>query len=258
MNQYDHPVVSNYEPTSNKGLFLCGKAQKPQRIGLLKKFYETNTLDHLVWSFYNPKNIIDEIRNDYFAEYSNEEFEQFLNETTKILDYKQEYHGNSDDTFVHYGFPYDVNLYKDTAFSIINESCVLGRDYQFTEKTWRAIANKHPFIMVGAIQNVTILKNMGFRTFENYLKIQDYHTFDSLDDRLNAIVVNTREFSKDLVNKELQKKLREDVEYNFNLFIELAKKDINDFLSTIDGSYDLMDPIVKHHHRFGKYRRPPE
>lgn len=252
-----HPVSNEYNPKNGKGLFLCGKADKPHRIGLLKRFYETDSLNNLVWSFYNPTGTVASIRENYFSEYSDEQYEHFLYETVRTLDYKPEFPDHPLATFSHYGFPYDVKLYEDTAFSIVSETWSQGKQYLFTEKIWKAIVNKHPFIMVGPVNNIIMLQNMGFRTFENYLKVKDYHQREELEDRLDDVVINAVDFRNQLEdqNTVLREKIKQDVDYNFDRFMQLARKDINDFLSAVQAPYSLIASIIEHHVEIQQYNR---
>lgn len=252
-----HPAVTEYNPKTGKGLFFCGKGAKEHRVGLLKKFYETDTIHNLVWSFTNTVTEKNEIRNKFFSEYSDEQYQAFLNHCERILDYKPEYDEHSW-TFSHNGYPCDISLYENTGFSIISETWISHSTHLFTEKTWRAIVNKHPFIMVGPVSNIAKLQNLGFKTFNEYMTIPDYDKIDSsLDDRLNAIVTNSADFRTLLEKKEPQvmERLKQDTEYNFDRFTQLARIDVNKFLSALQEDESFLQSILLFHNQFLEYER---
>ncbi len=71
----------------------------------------------------------------------------------------------------HYlGYPYDERLYRVTNFSLIAETHYDGnQEFHPTEKTYRAIANKHPFIIASTPFFLTNLKRKGYKTFSNLI-----------------------------------------------------------------------------------------
>jgi len=71
----------------------------------------------------------------------------------------------------HYlGYPYDDKLYRITNFSLIAETHFDGnQEFHPTEKTYRAIANKHPFIVASTPFFLSKLKHKGYRTFSNLI-----------------------------------------------------------------------------------------
>jgi hypothetical protein len=234
-----HPIQTLYKPKSSKGLFLLGKGNKIQRVGLLKTFYESNNLDSILWSFKNSPETLKQIRTDFFSDYTDEDFDTFIKVSEKVLDYE-----SMDGVFVHLGFPCDVNLFTNTAFSIVSETWLHGIPHIFTEKTWKPIINRHPFIMIGSEENINILKKLGFKVF------QESAWFVEDQDLLEHIVLTSVNMKKRIeTDDHYQKQLVNDVEYNYNKFIELAKKDIDQFLASLDenGNMRLIGQLIKAH-----------
>ena len=235
----NHPIQTSYNPKSSKGLFLLGKGNKIQRVGLLKKFYESNNLDSILWTFKNTPKTLQQIRTDFFSEYTNEDFDTFIKVSEKVLDYVC-----TKEQFVHLGFPYNVNLFKSTAFSIVSETWLHGIPHIFTEKTWKPIINRHPFIMIGAKENINILKKLGFKVF------QEPAWFEEDQDLLEHIVSTSVNMKKRIeTDDNYQRQLVNDVEHNYNQFIKLAKKDIDQFLASLNenGNMRLINQLVKAH-----------
>ena len=70
----------------------------------------------------------------------------------------------------HYlGYPYDVGLYKTHNLSLIAETHYEhNQEFHPTEKTYRAIANSHPFIIASTPYFLHNLKQKGYQTFSNF------------------------------------------------------------------------------------------
>ena len=248
-----HPIATEWNPSTNKGLLLLGKCQKIHRIGLLKKFYEQNALDYIEWTAHF-KNQRDVIKDRFFNDYTDEEYDIFVNRCNRLLDLPNDHPslpeiGNG--YFHHQGFPFDHTLYERTAFSVVLESEYYGTGKPWvSEKTWRAIANKHPFIMVGGESNIPDLKSKGYRTFEELMHIPEYYsslsTGKDMDQALNSIVTNTVEFSKLLENASpnLVSKINEDVEHNYKLFEDFMGKQVAKFVETTGLTTDAVVSVM--------------
>ncbi len=64
----------------------------------------------------------------------------------------------------------DHNLYTDTYFSLVTESDVSsGSLIRFTEKTLKPIINLHPFLVVGNPKTLSLIRSMGFKTFDGFI-----------------------------------------------------------------------------------------
>ena len=55
--------------------------------------------------------------------------------------------------------------YEQTLFSIVSESQFVEETLFLSEKIWKSIANKHPFILVGSYKTLDYLHKEGFKTF---------------------------------------------------------------------------------------------
>jgi hypothetical protein len=60
------------------------------------------------------------------------------------------------------------NLYKNSFVSVINESYFARPFPVYSEKVLNAIANFRPFILVGPPYSLQMLKDDGFKTFDNF------------------------------------------------------------------------------------------
>ena len=219
-----HPINPSWNHSANKALFLPGKAEKFHRVGLLAKLYEHKLLDQLEWSFYTEKGIEERCRK-VLNHYSDYNFKKFLKTCVKDLDpIKRQMQYNTS----HYqGFPYDVKLYENSCLSIISETEFhrIPDGYQWiTEKTWRTIANRHPFVMASSPGTLAKLKSFGFRTFENYMVESEYDQILDNSTRLQAIATNVEYFMN--TYQQNINSITNDVEHNFQLFDQLARSEI--------------------------------
>ena len=219
-----HPINPSWNHSANKALFLPGKAEKIHRVGLMAKLYEHRLLDRLEWSFYTEKGVTERCRK-ILGHYSDYNFKKFLDVCVRDLDpiKKQMQY----DTSHYQGFPYDVTVYENTCLSIISETefqrIPLGHEW-ITEKTWRAIANRHPFVMASSPGTLAKLKSFGFKTFENYMVENEYDQILDEKDRLEAIATNVDYFMK--THHDYIDSIAIDVEHNFQLFTQLARSEI--------------------------------
>jgi hypothetical protein len=84
---------------------------------------------------------------------------------------------------------YQLSLFKECAESLlylVTETVATGRRQHLTEKTFKPIALKMPFVLVGTQGSLAYLKSYGFRTFE-HLWDETYDTIADDDERYNAI-----------------------------------------------------------------------
>jgi len=123
----------------------------------------------------------------------------------------------------HYlGYPYDPVLYQMTNFSLIAETHFDGnQEFHPTEKTYRAIANMHPFIIASTPLFLNHLRNKGYKTFSNLINenydIQQNHKF-----RLNNIMSSLSDATKTDYSW-----FKKDVEFNVNVLKNNAKNTLN-------------------------------
>lgn len=120
--------------------------------------------------------------------------------------------------------------FDDTVFSLVAESRtipILPNTGTFiSEKTFKPIAFRHPFIITGTTGTLAYLKTQGFETF-NHIIDESYDQLENINQRLSCIVNEVKRLIKE---KELfQDSLSlEKAEHNFNLFYNdiLVKKEL--------------------------------
>lgn len=254
-NSYKNSIIPTYKSEYSKFLFLTGMPNRPNRIGLLSKFYDVGLLKHAKWSFFPPWTDLDKkwCRN-HLGHYTDSQYEKFLKDCEYSFDDKFEsakpYYGTYDrntDIKMHDMIEVewirsptyiDSRVFEDTWFSIVSEGPnYWGDENRFvTEKLWRVFLHKHPFILAGEPEQFEYIKYLGYKTFEEYLLIKDYAYITNENDRLDAVVENTRYWinNKDKHIKDIHK----DVEHNYSLFMKEID-DKNKILEKFEKDYNI-------------------
>lgn len=116
-------------------------------------------------------------------------------------------------------------FYNETYFSVVNETHY-NEKFPFTptEKIYKAILHKHPFIVFGVPNYLSKFKNRGYKTFDGIID-ESYDTETNVNIRILKIA-NEIERLCNLNQNELEefrKKALEIVEYNFEVLTN--KKD---------------------------------
>ena len=102
---------------------------------------------------------------------------------------------------------------------VVTETCFWDTKKHLTEKIFKPIVLKQPFLLLGCTNNLSYLKNYGFKTFNRWWD----ESYDSCNDPIQRIkmVVNILEDLNKLSNSELEdllKEMEDTLEYNYNLF----------------------------------------
>ena len=179
---------TEWHPENKKFLFLMGKSLKTHRIGLLYRFYKQHLLnsDRSIWSFFGgitATDCLDFVPKDTSIEDLNVLINNYQQNPDQITHINNNYNG----------YPFDPDMYKNTNLSVVTETHSHGRPWN-SEKMYRAILNHHPFLIAGAVDHTQYLRDMGFETFDQYFAIPEYSSIINLDDRLDAIVENVKQF----------------------------------------------------------------
>ena len=114
----------------------------------------------------------------------------------------------------------------------------------FTEKTFRSIYYKRPFMLFSSVNSLEYLKQLGFKTFD-FVFDEGYDQIVNWKKRLNFIVQHTAEICNkpiQILHRKIASNQMQDVlEHNYNQFINIAKN--SDF--KLLGTDQLVDTISK-------------
>lgn len=239
-NSFKNTRLPAWSGCGNSFLFLGGVPSRANRINLLSKFYDKEMLDTAVWTFFPPWTNEDKIWcRSALSHYTDEQYNQFLHDCDKRIDNRYEQSKNYSRTTREewdeqdtYNQPWVKDLawinpqvFEDTVLSVISEGNAYppATNFKFlTEKTWRAIAMRHPFIFAGYPEQFDYAKSLGLRTFEKYMLIKDYAYITDENLRLDAVVINTKYFLENY--NQHNDALQQDTEHNYNLFMMMGKE----------------------------------
>lgn len=115
-------------------------------------------------------------------------------------------------------------FHKDSLISLVTETYFVEDEIHITEKTFRAISLKHPFILVASYQTLEYLKQQGFKTFNDFWD-ESYDLIRDPYQRLQKILKIVEEISAWSLDNllEFKNKTREILEYNFDHLGNLSR-----------------------------------
>ena len=222
------PLIQNWN--KKKGILRTGTLDRHNRIGLLKFLYDQNLLDDIDWTFPASKKQKFRVLN-YFVETTGsipKNFNEFYSycsthaitqkNAKMICDVFPQLNEVLPDMC-----PVDAFLesYESGNFSIISET---SAGY-VSERSYLAILYKHPFMIISPpkmrqeLQTIQKLKNLGFKTFENYFPFSDYSTIEDSQLQLDQTIENIRVFQK--IIEDRREEIAADVEYNYDLCLRI-------------------------------------
>jgi len=233
-NNTEHITDNNFlsdfktEDTPNK-LFSCPMGiAKISRVTLLKKMHDRKFIkdldkihnDDLGWVSLNSEKRFFE--NDIFL-YKNDEWDYDKYGMQKVLSLFHLMRNVIKDSFVYVNVECEIEDYKiweDNAegnlFHWLEKNCS-----RFVEKIFTPILFKKPFLLLGPINGLEILKSYGFKTFSEYID-ESYDTQVDSDKRMDMVLDELERLSNtDMI--ELTKNIKPILDYNYNLLLDMNK-----------------------------------
>jgi hypothetical protein len=118
----------------------------------------------------------------------------------------------------------DLVYHANSYFSLVTETLFYkneldaGESIFLTEKTFRPIMHKHPFILVSTAHSLTYLKKLGYKSFSPYIN-EHYDTIEDDEERMNAVWAEVERLCAftDAEWLEWQKGIVDIVNYNYDV-----------------------------------------
>jgi hypothetical protein len=130
----------------------------------------------------------------------------------------------------------EFNLWKSGLWHIVTETVFYYDKLHLTEKIFKPIVAKRPFMLAAAPGNLAYLKSYGFETFDQWID-ESYDTITDHDKRLQAIVEQTKRLCS-MSNEDLQDMHREMMpvlEHNFQHFYgNFKQKIVNELVDNFE------------------------
>jgi len=112
---------------------------------------------------------------------------------------------------------FETNVWKSSFLHIVSET-VVDRVH-LTEKIFKPIVLKQPFVLLNGAGGLEYLRSYGFKTFSDFWS-EEYDTIDDLDQRLQAVadVVNDTGSRSLSQLEKMRDKMKPILEHNYNWF----------------------------------------
>ena len=208
-------VNINHDIEKDKLFLSFNRRVKNHRVALVGKIIEENLLDRSFVSFFPTIDGADKntvlscsfINDDQRIKYAEWLSKEYRLDDVDIID------GNLTDSSDNL-----INLYKRSYFSLICETQFEGYEVSVTEKTYKAIVYKHPFIMLANAHFLKYLRKLGYKTFHPFIN-ESYDDIEDHNERFKTIVDEIKRLSN-LSNselKELLNKITPIINYNYEI-----------------------------------------
>jgi hypothetical protein len=121
----------------------------------------------------------------------------------------------------------DLKYFDDSYYSIVTETCFYTSEMTLegcifiSEKTYKCLSMKHPFILLTRPHTMAELRKMGYKTFSPMID-ESYDSIVDDTERFNAIWAEITRLSNQTTEEwiEWQSKIKEIVDYNHTHFYE--------------------------------------
>ena len=134
-----------------------------------------------------------------------------------------------------------VQLWQDSFFHIVTETVFYYDKLHLTEKIFKPIVSKRPFILVASAGNLNYLKSYGFKTFDRWID-ESYDLEQDNDTRIEKIVENIEYICSlsQTQQQNLMQEMQEILDYNYNHFYGNFKNIIvNELVDNFEGCLRL-------------------
>lgn len=160
-----------------------------------------------------PDDSLIRLYSDHRLHVSDEVAERFANRCPLVID------GETDINKMCEDYGYTQPFYKDTLISIITETNYNAEECTLTEKSFKPLFNKHPFIIVGVAGSMQGLRDLGFQTFSEFWS-EEYDNIESPSERMIAIeqiLLQIGSWSAEQV-LDFKRRVKPIVEHNYHIF----------------------------------------
>jgi hypothetical protein len=225
VKQYNYDFISFNRIINN---------DRSYRIYFVSKLKEQNLLEHGLVSFNVTDNLFDDWRdessdiNTKLSSKAKLHIEQHLTDIDKLVIDHSSIHGSASadiirtiDTWMNPNVnpddykPIDINAF----WHIVTETVFYYDKLHLTEKIFKPIVSKQPFMLLAAPGNLAYLKSYGFKTFDSVID-ESYDTIQDNDLRIEAVVRQLHWYCNLTPGEktDIIRQLEPVIDYNFNHF----------------------------------------
>jgi hypothetical protein len=224
---YNKPIVKEYKYDfiSFNRIINNDRSYRIYFVSLLK---EQGLLDHGQVSFNVTDNLFDDWRdevadtNTKLSEHAKRHAEQHLINISKLVIDKEQLPGSASANIprtIPGWFPQDDQPNADAFWHVVTETVFYYNKLHLTEKIFKPIVSKQPFMLLAAPGNLEYLRSYGFKTFDGIID-ESYDQIQDNDARIDAVVKQLAWYCGLSADKkqDIQTKLEPIIEHNFNWF----------------------------------------
>ena len=246
-NSYEHLAANGFllpklefynvfdsTPRLKQKIFLSfNKNMRLHRLYLISELIRRDLVNKAIISTYldysvvdNPDSYLAYLLNDIkrFFPKNYQRVTDILTQTKEMFPLTLNYH---DEATAPMDIVNNITHFNESYFSLVTETKFL-RDlpethdtqldcHLFSEKTYKPIMAKHPFILMSRPGSLAVLRQGGYKTFHPYIN-ESYDDIEDDEDRIEAIIDEVERLSKFTDEEWLmwQENVRHIVEHNFN------------------------------------------
>jgi hypothetical protein len=212
---YDKPVVKEYKHDFLSFNRIINN-DRSYRIYFVSKLKELGLLDHGQVSFNVTDNLFDDWQdevadpNSKLSEHAKQHAEHHLTNIDKLVIDNPQLPGSASA---------DIPRGNDAFWHIVTETVFYYDKLHLTEKIFKPIVSKQPFMLLAAPGNLAYLKNYGFKTFDSVID-ESYDSIQDNDLRTEAVVRQLYWYCNLSLGEktDIIKQLEPIIEHNFNHF----------------------------------------
>ena len=201
-------------PVSNKLLsertnrcnLLLGKINKPSRRKIIEAFFKSKLKDTTLYSFLGT------------FETDNPQLRKFVKKHQGPIDNVKTFDLKSG--ISSQGWSNSTKAYDESTVSFICETHETDNSVFFTEKIYRPILNRSPFVIRASFPALAHLRANGFKTFDDFID-EGYDSNWDITDEYSNMLVSTAEKLLSKVPKHYNK-MQEIVDYNYEVLVKFA------------------------------------
>lgn len=224
---YDKPIVKSYKNdfiTFNR-IITNDRSYRIYFVSLLKQF---NLLDHGAVSFNVSDNFFDDWQDEVassstkLSEQAKLHIEQYLTGIYKLIIDHNEVKGNASANIprtIPGWWPMNDQPNADAFWHVVTETVFYYEKLHLTEKIFKPIVSKQPFMLLAAPGNLEYLRSYGFKTFDGIID-ESYDRIMDHDARTRAVVDQLNWYcnlsSEDKIS--VMEQCAPIIEHNFNHF----------------------------------------
>ena len=228
--QHTQDTIIPFEPIDDKFLYLSyNRVFRISRAQLVGKYIEYNLLERGKVS-----------KGDDFNWAPGDKMWGLKEETLTQLTQMGQLKINDD---VNFNLASSINIgdHKQTFVSIVSETITDPGTLFLSEKTWKPIQLGHPFMILGSVGTLELLRQRGYKTFSKYWD-ESYDLMPATEDRIEVIVKNLEKLSKLSLEELIE--LRKEIEPILTHNLENFKKELKaNFYK--DGALKKLDKILR-------------